>query len=114
MKYLPTVSANVKFCGKPQSEMKFAHFRAAKISHAPAYFTYRRYISLARRANFVEKTSSSDEVFSWQGRKDSNSGHAVLETAVLPTELHPCGFISADFVIISQEFSNCNSKCKFF
>ena len=25
----------------------------------------------------------------WQGSKDSNSGHAVLETAALPTELHP-------------------------
>ena len=28
-------------------------------------------------------------LFSWQGSKDSNSGHAVLETAALPTELHP-------------------------
>ena len=28
-------------------------------------------------------------LFCWQGRKDSNPGHAVLETAVLPTELHP-------------------------
>lgn len=25
----------------------------------------------------------------WQGRKDSNPRHAVLETAVLPSELHP-------------------------
>ena len=25
----------------------------------------------------------------WQGYKDSNLGHAVLETAALPTELHP-------------------------
>ena len=25
----------------------------------------------------------------WRGRKDSNPRHAVLETAVLPTELHP-------------------------
>ena len=25
----------------------------------------------------------------WQGRKDSNPGHAVLETAALPTELNP-------------------------
>ena len=25
----------------------------------------------------------------WQGHKDSNSGHAVLETAALPTELYP-------------------------
>ena len=28
--------------------------------------------------------------FLWQGQKDSNSRHAVLETAALPTELYPC------------------------
>ena len=27
--------------------------------------------------------------FLWQGHKDSNSGHAVLETAALPAELYP-------------------------
>ena len=26
----------------------------------------------------------------WQGQKGSNSRHAVLETAALPTELYPC------------------------
>ena len=26
----------------------------------------------------------------WQGQKDSNPRHAVLETAALPTELYPC------------------------
>ena len=26
----------------------------------------------------------------WQGQKDSNSRHAVLETAALPAELYPC------------------------
>ena len=25
----------------------------------------------------------------WQGHKDSNSGHVVLETTALPTELYP-------------------------
>ena len=28
----------------------------------------------------------------WQGHKDSNPGHAVLETAALPAELYPCVF----------------------
>ena len=28
-------------------------------------------------------------VFPWQGQKDSNPRHAVLETAALPTELYP-------------------------
>ena len=27
----------------------------------------------------------------WQGQKDLNSQHAVLETAALPVELYPCG-----------------------
>ena len=29
-------------------------------------------------------------VFVWQGQKDLNPRHAVLETAALPTELYPC------------------------
>ena len=29
------------------------------------------------------------KVFLWQGQKDLNSRHAVLETAALPTELYP-------------------------
>ena len=28
-------------------------------------------------------------LFSWQGQKDLNPRHAVLETAALPTELYP-------------------------
>ena len=28
--------------------------------------------------------------FLWQGQKDLNPRHAVLETAALPTELYPC------------------------
>ena len=30
----------------------------------------------------------------WQGQKGSNSRHAVLETAALPTELYPCILLS--------------------
>ena len=29
------------------------------------------------------------DLSNWQGHKGSNSGHAVLETAALPTELYP-------------------------
>ena len=32
-----------------------------------------------------------NQEFSWQGQKDSNSRHAVLETAALPAELYPYG-----------------------
>ena len=35
------------------------------------------------------KRSPFGDLNAWQGRKDSNSGHPVLETGVLPTELHP-------------------------
>ena len=44
-----------------------------------------------RQTSFKKRTFVGRQkcVFCWQGRKDSNSGHAVLETAVLPTELHP-------------------------
>ena len=41
----------------------------------------------------------------WQGRKDSNPGHPVLETGVLPTELHPYARI-----ILYQLFF-CLSRC---
>ena len=30
-------------------------------------------------------------LFSWQGQKESNSQHTVLETVALPIELYPCG-----------------------
>ena len=29
-------------------------------------------------------------LYQWQGQKDLNPRHAVLETAALPTELYPC------------------------
>ncbi len=36
--------------------------------------------------------------FLWQGYKDSNLGHAVLETAALPTELHPYVYNNRYFI----------------
>ena len=39
-------------------------------------------------------------LFAWQGHKDSNSGHAVLETGTLPAELYPCAQLPATSVII--------------
>ena len=40
----------------------------------------------------------------WQGHKGSNSGHAVLETAALPTELYPWIYIALqhDYCITFQ------------
>ena len=44
----------------------------------------------------------------WQGQKDLNPRHAVLETAALPTELYPY-MITSTVLIISQREANVNS-----
>ena len=36
-----------------------------------------------------QKTALTDGFCFWQGQKDSNSRHSVLETDALPTELYP-------------------------
>ena len=50
----------------------------------------------------------------WQGQKDLNPRHAVLETAALPTELYPYVFVvsSATYIIISDIKQNVNSFLK--
>lgn len=45
--------------------------------------------------------------FQWQGQKDLNPRHAVLETAALPTELYPC---IADHISIAQNAARCQEK----
>jgi len=40
-----------------QCEMKFAHIREANISHLQSKYFHSEAISLARKANFVEKRS---------------------------------------------------------
>ena len=37
----------------------------------------------------IKKRTSKNDVRLWQGRKGSNPGPTVLETAALPAELHP-------------------------
>ncbi len=39
-----------------------------------------------------KKNTPLDVFFFWQGQKDLNPRHAVLETAALPTELYPYVF----------------------
>lgn len=48
----------------------------------------------------------------WQGYKDSNLGHLVLETNALPTELHP--YIKAVLSIILNCSENVNTFCRKF
>ena len=50
--------------------------------------------------------------FFWQGYKDSNLGHLVLETNALPTELHP--YIKAVLSIILNCSENVNTFCRKF
>lgn len=46
----------------------------------------------------------------WQGRKDSNPRHSVLETDALPTELHPCicVMVFADYVVLDTRLKIIN------
>ena len=46
-------------------------------------------------------------LFVWQGQKDSNPRHPVLETGVLPTELYP-------YILYSNIISHCFRFCKPF
>ncbi len=49
----------------------------------------------------TQKTHGNNRGFLiWQGHQESNSGHAVLETAALPAELYPYMF-PATYNIIS-------------
>ena len=41
----------------------------------------------------------------WQGWQDLNPRHAVLETAALPTELHPYGVLKLDYYTEYCSFS---------
>ena len=50
--------------------------------------TGRRSNQLNYRAIFIIKDSGRCNDF-WQGQKESNPRHAVLETAALPAELYP-------------------------
>ena len=49
--------------------------------------TGRRSNQLSYRAESI--ISGGAAYLKWQGQKDSNPRHAVLETAALPTELYP-------------------------
>ena len=51
--------------------------------------TGRRSNQLNYRAIFLSKDSGRCNL-SWQGQKDSNPRHSVLETDALPAELYPC------------------------
>ena len=52
--------------------------------------TGRRSNQLNYRAISDLYANSKALYFVWQGQKDSNPRHSVLETDALPTELYPC------------------------
>ena len=70
----------------------FVPFLMAKAVYHAVY-TYRiEDISLGLCTNITEAhflTECASKCVFWQGQKDLNPRHAVLETAALPTELYP-------------------------
>ena len=54
--------------------------------------TGRRSNQLNYRATYIERLTRL--IVKWQGQKESNPRHAVLETAALPAELYPCMAVS--------------------
>ena len=77
--------------------LNIAGAQMAHAAHGAAYV-----FSVGKHARFCgspyeNKRPPNGGLLFWQGHKGSNSGHAVLETAALPTELYPylCRFDSA-------------------
>ena len=67
-------------------------------------------------SQWIKKFSFNRTRIFWQGHKDSNSGHAVLETAALPAELYPCILFALplfdSFIILTHLFIFCNTFSK--
>lgn len=57
------------------------------------------------------RKSLSEAKNGWQGQKDLNPRHAVLETAALPTELYP--YIYSISIVETTKVSNANILTNF-
>ena len=91
-----------KWCPEPESNQRHGDFQSPALptelqrrmatrkglEPSTSGVTGRRSNQLNYRAIFLSKDSGRCNL-SWQGQKDSNPRHAVLETAALPTELCP-------------------------
>ncbi|AIE83499.1 recombinase [Fimbriimonas ginsengisoli Gsoil 348] len=64
----------------------------SQILDGKVILTMRPEFNLILQANLelIENPTLETDFEKWQGRQDSNPRPAVLETAALPTELHPC------------------------
>ena len=71
--------------GQSPSPVFFYLFYLVRVATQAEYLA--RFAS--RRAAVSKKTGHPSGWSVWQGQKGSNSRHAVLETAALPTELYP-------------------------
>ena len=58
---------------------------------------------MSSREKRKTKRSPIGDLNVWQGRKDSNPGHPVLETGVLPTELHPYGLYDYSICFLEMQ-----------
>ncbi len=115
-------SASHPSCGSPKKSSVAAAYlldffdRCAKLcslNPPPAAVAY-----LARHARVPRKYRQKKPpllrgLMFWQGQKDSNPRHAVLETAALPTELYPYIHF-CDLIILSQRKINVKPFFEFF
>ena len=81
--------------------------------HAPqaglrAHLVAKSYRTLTKKSGIAEAMPD----FFWQGQKDLNPRHAVLETAALPTELYP--YVKFCLIILSFSKVVVNGFSKFF
>ena len=60
------------------------------------------------------RKSLSEAKNGWQGQKDLNPRHAVLETAALPTELYPYVYYSAAFCLREVSYHIPHPNVKIF
>ena len=69
--------------------LNIAGAQTARASRSAAYvFSVGKHARLCG-SPYENKRPPFGGLLFWQGHKGSNSGHAVLETAALPTELYP-------------------------
>ena len=69
--------------------LNIAGAQTARASRSAAYvFSVGKHTRLCG-SPYENKRPPFGGLLFWQGHKGSNSGHAVLETAALPTELYP-------------------------
>ena len=89
------------FCGPSKRELRqlILYLRVHVSVHGLVRNVTNFHLFLRFKTDYERKQKSPqirlfiglEGLFSWQGQKESNSQHTVLETVALPIELYPCG-----------------------